>query len=163
MHHLQQIFVLVLVVGAVGTRAEAQTATQSATQSVTIVVVEVNDLAAPAEARLAPQPDAERVAAEAPQSTYTFATNGRGKKITGQLGERIRDDFALDVALEAPPMGSSAGFQTLSHTHAVDLMTGTASGVTHQLDIDYAVSVNDRRSVSEAEVTRTVIYTVTDR
>jgi hypothetical protein len=159
MHHLRQILVLVLVVGAVGTKAEAQTATQS----VAIVVVEVNDLAAPAEARLAPQPDTERVAAEAPQSTYTFATNGRGKKITGQLGERLGDDVALDVALEAPPMGSSAGFRTLSHTHAVDLMTGTASGVTHQLDIDYAASVSDGRSASEAEVTRTVIYTVTDR
>ena len=147
--------------------AGSMTATaQQATQSVTIVVEEVNNLAVVADVVLPatsehPAPES----AVAPDATYAFSTNGFGKKITGQLGARGTTDLSLDVALAAPAAsGSSVGSRTLDRANAMDLVTGLSSVTQSGLGVRYTVSSTAGTDVpSQPGEPQTVTFTMTDR
>ncbi|MEP0545914.1 MAG: hypothetical protein ABJF88_03215 [Rhodothermales bacterium] len=156
--------VLGVLLGAVSVAATAQ----HATQGVTIIVEEVNNLSVAADVSMAlssapehPAPEADAVAT----ATYAFSTNGYGKKITGQLGAGFTADLALDVALAAPTAsGSSTGSRTLDSANAVDLVTGISRVTQSGLGVNYSVSpTDDARSSSEQGGSQTVTFTVTDR
>jgi hypothetical protein len=141
---------------------------QSASQSVTIIIEEVNTLSVEADVSMALPASRERSAPEpdaVPTATYAFSTNGYGKKITGQLGAGFTTDLALDVALAAPAAsGSSTGSRALDSASAVDLVTGLSRVTQSGLGVRYTVSPTaDASANSEPGGSQTVTFTVTDR
>jgi hypothetical protein len=151
----------VLVLATVSATASAQ----SASQSVTIIIEEVNTLSVAADVPMPAAPDRSAPAPDtAPIATYAFSTNGYGKKITGQLGAGFMTDLALDVALAAPvESGSSTGSRTLDSASAVDLVTGLSRVTQSGLGVHYSVTAtDDARSASPGQ-SQTVTFTVTDR
>lgn len=161
---LRRLIGCVLVLGSTG----ATTAAQSASQSVTIIIEEVNTLSVNSDVSMAlpaspgrPAPGSEGT----PTATYAFSTNGYGKKITGQLGAGFTPHLALDVALAAPAAsGSSLGPRTLDRARAVDLVTDLSRVTQRGLGVRYTVSpTGDAAPSGEPGAAQTVTFTMTDR
>jgi hypothetical protein len=146
-----------LVVGA-AVAASAQTATQT----VTIQVDAINQVAVSGTPSMT---ISAAVAGGAPTTvtsvgnTWAVTTNMTGAKITASIGSAMPAGVTLSATLAAPAGGASAGIQALG-TSAVDVVTGitklNASGLTltYQLEATAAAGV-------VSSTTRVVTYTIT--
>lgn len=140
-------------------------AAQTATQNVTIVVDEINEIAVSgavtltinsASAGSAPTADTDA------SSSYAVTTNSSAKKITGQLGSDYQSGITLQVALAAPTGAASAGAQTLSSGAAVDLVSSMETVSEGGLTITYTASATADAAPNGAGETEVVTFTVTD-
>ena len=154
---------LLLLLCAVLISAASVTA-QTATQDVTVVIEEINEISVSGDVTLT---IAAAVAGQAPTavtnaaSTYSVTTNNTGKKVTGVLDLAYAAGITVSVALAPPTGGSSTGTTVLS-TSAADLVTGVASVSETALGITYTAAATAAAAINGVGETRTVTFTVTD-
>jgi hypothetical protein len=154
---VRSLLVFLITLGAAGA-VDAQTATQT----VTIQVNAINEIAFSGSPALvvstatAGSPPASAVNSAA---TWAVTTNQSGARITAGLNAAVPAGLTLSVTLAAPVGATSTGIQALTTT-AVDVVTGlsqvaaAALGVTYQLDATPVAGVI-------APTTRIVTYTIT--
>lgn len=142
--------------------AAASAAAQTATQTVTLQVDAINQIAVtgtPAMTISAAVAGGAPTSATSTGSTWAVTTNQTGAKITASINSNMATGLTLSANLGAPTGGTSAGLQALS-TGAVDLVTGitklnqTGLGISYQLDATSAAGVI-------TSTTRVVTYTIT--
>lgn len=157
--HMLYRLLVAAAVAMIAFPAAAQTATQSV--SVTVPEVELIDVASGSVSMTFTAPNAGDAFADATaQSSYAITVNTTNNKITGVLDNDYATGVTLAVSLAAPAGASSQGSQDLSTT-AVDLVTDVATINASSLSIDYTAS-----ATSEAEPateSNTVTFTITDQ
>ncbi|MCK4235586.1 MAG: hypothetical protein KAX38_00610 [Candidatus Krumholzibacteria bacterium] len=91
-------------------------------------------------------------------STYSYTSDGAGRKIQGHIDTVMPANTALNVTLAAPTGASSQGKVTLG-TGDQDLVTGIGLGSTSGLTITYELSATTSAGVVGA-TSRTVTLTI---
>ncbi len=159
MKNLLSILVLAFLCCGLATTAIAQ----SATQDVTIVIADINEISVSGNLTLTinsatagSNPD------DATDNTtsYSITTNGTLKKITGQLDVVYAAGISLKVNLSAPTGGTSQGQKTLT-TIAQDLVTGISGLAESAIQIAYTASATPAVPPNGAGETHTVTFTIT--
>ena len=142
--------------------AAASAAAQTATQTVTLQVDAINQVAVSGTPSMT---ITAAVAGGAPTSvtssgnTWAVTTNQTGAKITASIGSAMPTGVTLSANLGNPSGATSAGLQALG-TGAVDMVTGitklnqSGMSLTYQLDATSAAGV-------VASTTRVVTFTIT--
>jgi hypothetical protein len=148
----------------VGTLLVLPSAAQTANQTVTIVVSDINVISVTsstvsltidsATAGSNPDSDSDN------STSYSITTNGTAKKITAALGSAYASGISLGMNLTAPSGGSSAGLTTLT-TSAQDLVTGIASVAEGTLTIAYTATATPSAASNGAGESQTVTLTIT--
>ena len=127
----------------------ASAAAQTATQTVTLQVDAINQVAVTGTPTLdinAAVAGGAPTSATSTGSTWAVTTNQTGAKITASINSNMATGLTLSANLGAPAGGTSAGLQSLS-TGAVDLVTGitklnqTGMTISYQLDATSAAGV----------------------
>jgi hypothetical protein len=142
--------------------AAASAAAQTATQTVTLQVDAINQIAVTGTPTLA---ISAAVAGGAPTSatstgsTWAVTTNQTGAKITASINSNMATGLTLSANLGAPAGGTSAGLQALS-TGAVDIVTGITKLNQTGLSISYQLDATSAAGVITS-TTRVVTYTIT--
>ena len=142
--------------------AAASAAAQTATQTVTLQVDAINQVAVSGTPSMT---ITAAVAGGAPTrvtssgNTWAVTTNQTGAKITASIGSAMPTGVTLSANLGNPSGATSAGLQALG-TGAVDMVTGitklnqSGMSLTYQLDATSAAGV-------VASTTRVVTFTIT--
>lgn len=152
------ILTMALVLGVYGVAHAADTDT--ATQSVTFEVAEINAISVSGSPTLTVD-TATNGAIEPAEDTATYAitTNKTGKKITAMIDSAMPDGLTLKVKLDAPTGATSLDDVELG-TSASDVVTGISKVAASNLTITYTLE-----ATAEAEVgsgSRIVTFTLTD-
>lgn len=142
---------------AIGSKAEAQ----QATQDVTFEVQAINQIAFTGSPSLV---ISSATAGGAPTSatanaSYAITTNETNRKITAEINSALPAGVTLSVSLAAPAGGASAGAVSLGTT-AQDVVTGISPVNASGLGVTYTLSATAAAGVVPSG-TRTVTYTVT--
>jgi hypothetical protein len=142
--------------------AAASAAAQSTTQTVTLQVDAINQVAVTGSPSMT---ITAAVAGGAPTSvtssgnTWAVTTNQTGAKITASIGSAMPTGVTLSANLAAPAGGTTGGLLALGSS-AVDMVTGitklnaTGLALSYQLDATSAAGV-------VTSTTRVVTYTIT--
>jgi hypothetical protein len=156
------LFVIALVMGGLSWEAAAQTAQQT----VTVVVQEINALSV-SNSAVSLTINAASTAGQEPDAvtnnatTYSLTTNGENKKITAELDSEFSTGITLEASLAAPSgSGTSAGLLPLS-TSAQNLVTGLTRVKGTGLTITYSASATVAAAPNGSGEARTVVFTIT--
>ena len=164
-HHIHRLMLHRLLVAAAVALIALPAAAQSADQTVTIVVPQVEQIAV-ADAAVTinfTAPTAGNAFADATAtSSYSITVNTTGNKITGQLDGDYASGISLAVALGAPSGATSANSVTLGSTSAVDLVSGVSTVSATGLGITYTASATAGVAPNGGGESQTVTYTITD-
>jgi len=142
--------------------AAASAAAQTATQTVTLQVDAINQVAVTGTPSMT---ITAAVAGGAPTSvtssgnTWAVTTNQTGAKITASIGSAMPSGVTLSANLAAPSGASSAGLQALG-TAAVDVVTGITKQNATGLSLSYQLDATAAAGVV-ASTTRVVTFTIT--
>ena len=142
--------------------AAASAAAQTATQTVTLQVDAINQVAVTGSPSLT---ITAAVAGNAPTTvtssgnTWAVTTNQTGAKITASIGSAMPTGVTLSANLSAPTGGTSAGLKSLS-TSSVDVVTGITKLNESGLALGYQLDATSAAGVI-ANTTRVVTYTIT--
>jgi hypothetical protein len=161
---LVKSFYTLLLTAAVGLGTVGVSSAQTANQTVTIVVADINMISVSSgsitmtinSATAGSNPDDATDTA----TTYAITTNGSAKKITAALGTAYASGISLALTLTAPTGGTSAGAITLT-TSAQNLVTGIATLAESSLGISYTASATPSAASNGAGEAQTVTLTVT--
>jgi len=140
--------------------ASAQTST---TQSVTVAVNAINQIAftgSPSLTITTAAAGSNPTSVSDASATWAVTTNQTGAKITGSIASALPAGITLSVSLAAPTGGAvSAGSQALGTT-AVDLVTGITKLAQGSLGVTYTLSATAAAGVLSS-TPRVVTYTIT--
>lgn len=151
---------LALALGTISLTGSASA--QTATQSVTIAVNAINQIAftgSPSLTITTATAGSNPTSATDASATWAVTTNQTGAKITGSIASAMPAGVTLSVSLAAPAGGSSAGSQALGTT-AVDLVTGITKLAQSGLGVTYTLGATAAAGVV-ASTSRVVTYTIT--
>ena len=135
---------------------------QSATQSVTIAVNPINQIAftgSPSLTITTATAGSNPTSVSDASATWAVTTNQTGAKITASIASALPAGITLSVALAAPTGGTSAGSQALGVT-AVDLVTSITKLAQGGLGVTYTLGATAAAGVV-ASTSRVVTYTIT--
>lgn len=135
----------------------------SLTQSVTVSVQEINELAISSDVILTIEtatPGSGPDNATDASATYNLTTNGSNKKIVGNLDSNFASGIVLKSLLQVPGAGTSTE-QTLSDV-AVDLVTGFGQVTGTDLSITYTAQATIDVAPNGAGESRLVTLTLMD-
>ena len=166
MMRTRKTFAVLFVVAALLCIAAAAYAGDSATQTVTFQVQEINEITVsgnpgPLVVNAATAGGAP-VAATDSSTTYSVTTNGTGKKITAGINEAMPEHTALTVAL-ASIKGTSAGPIDISNATTgaeVSVVTGLSKCTDSAQAITYTFSA--AAEAGTVSGTKTVTFTIAD-
>ncbi len=159
MKNLLTILALAFLCCGLATTAIAQ----SATQDVTIVIADINEISVSCNLTLtinSATAGSNPTDATDNTTSYSITTNGTLKKITGQLDAAYAVGISLKVNLSAPTGGTSQGQKTLT-TLAQDLVTGISGLAESAIQIAYTASATAAVPPNGAGETKTVTFTIT--
>lgn len=162
----RKTFAVLFVVAALLCMAAAAYAADSATQTVTFEVEEINEITVsgnpgPLVVNAATAGGAP-VAATDNTTTYSVTTNETGKKITAGIDEAMPTGTTLTVQL-ASSLATSAGAVDISNATAgsvVDVVTALSTGTDSAQAISYTFSATAAAGVVSG--TKTVTFTIAD-
>lgn len=135
---------------------------QTATQSVTIAVNPINQIAftgSPSLTITTATAGSNPTSVSDASATWAVTTNQTGAKITASIASALPAGITLSVALAAPTGGTSAGSQALGVT-AVDLVTSITKLAQGGLGVTYTLGATAAAGVV-ASTSRVVTYTIT--
>lgn len=158
MKSVRTLAALSLLVVVATTRSQAQTATQTATYSVSAInqlSVSGNPGALTVSAATAGSAPTDATDAT---TTYAITTNESTRKITAAINTSMPAGVLLKVALAAPTGGTSAGTVTLG-TIAADVVTGISLLNESGKSITYTLSATSAAGVVES-ASKTVTLTI---
>ena len=147
---------------ALMTMAGSASAQTTATQSVTIAVNPINQIAftgSPSLTITTATAGSNPTSVSDASATWAVTTNQTGAKITASIASALPAGVTLSVALAAPTAGSSAGAQALGVT-AVDVVTGISKLAEGGLGVTYTLGATAAAGVV-ASTSRVVTYTIT--
>lgn len=149
---------------ALGTITLAGSASaQTATQSVTLAVNAINQIAftgSPSLTITTATAGSNPTSVSDASATWAVTTNQTGAKITASIASALPAGITLSANLAAPAGGSvSAGSQALGTT-AVDLVTGLTKLAQGGMGVTYTLSATAAAGVL-ASTSRVVTYTIT--
>jgi hypothetical protein len=142
--------------------AAASASAQSTTQTVTLEIDAINEIAVAGTPSLT---ISAAVAGGAPSSataagnTWSVTTNQSNAKLTASIGSALPSGVTLSADLGAPAGATSAGLTALSTT-AVDLVTGISKLNSAGLSLSYQLDATAAAGTL-ASTTTVVTYTVT--
>jgi len=151
---------LTLALGVISLAGSASA--QTATQSVTIAVNPINQIAftgSPSLTITTAAAGSNPTSVNDASATWAVTTNQTGAKITGSIASALPAGVTLSVALAAPAGGTSAGSQALGVT-AVDLVTSITKLAQGGLGVTYTLGATAAAGVV-ASTSRVVTYTIT--
>ena len=133
----------------------------TATQTVTVAVSAINELAVTGSPSLTVS---TATAGEAPDAvtataTYAITTNETDRKITAAIDTAMPNEVTLQANLAAPTGAATAGAVTLGTT-AQDVVTGISTLNESGKNITYTLSATSAAG-TVASTSRTVTYTIT--
>ncbi|MBO6574826.1 MAG: hypothetical protein JJ896_05390 [Rhodothermales bacterium] len=144
--------------------AAAPVSAQTANQTVTVVVSDINSISVSSgsvtltvnSATAGSNPDD----ATDSSTSYSITTNGSAKKITAALGSAYATGISLAINLTAPSGGTSAGSTTLT-TSAQEVVTGISNLAESGIGISYTASATPSATSNGAGEAQTVTLTIT--
>ena len=135
---------------------------QSATQTITIAVNAINQIAfvgSPALSITTATPGSPPTSATDASANWAVTTNQTGAKITASIPAAMPAGLTLSAMLSPPAGATSSGFQPLG-TIAVDQVTGIAKLAQSAMGVSYRLDATTAAGVINS-ATRVVTYTIT--